>query len=192
MWQKPGGRAMRFTAAEEFDLGRVAFVWRARFPIAPLVAMNVVDEYAEGNGKLVARVLGIPVLQQQGPETSVGEALRYLAELPWMPQAMNANPDLQWRELDGSTVEVATVSAGKMLTIHFKFDSAGDIIQASSDARPRPIGKAFVATPWSGAFADYKTLRETRLPTQAEVRWELPHGRFVYWRGRVTSLEMLP
>jgi hypothetical protein len=30
-----------------------------------------------------------------------------------------------------------------------------------------------------------------RLPTAAEVWWELETGRFVYWRGRVTSAQAL-
>jgi hypothetical protein len=31
-----------------------------------------------------------------------------------------------------------------------------------------------------------------RIPTRAEVRWELPDGAFTYWRGTVTSLEIDP
>jgi len=34
--------------------------------------------------------------------------MRYLAELPWVPQAMAVNRQLEWRELDRQTVEVAT------------------------------------------------------------------------------------
>jgi hypothetical protein len=39
---------------------------------------------------------------------SKGEAMRYLAELPWLPQAMVANQELEWRQIDDRTVEVAT------------------------------------------------------------------------------------
>jgi hypothetical protein len=28
------------------------------------------------------------------------------------------------------------------------------------------------------------------VPTRGEVRWELPDGPFVYWRGAVTALEV--
>ena len=31
-----------------------------------------------------------------------------------------------------------------------------------------------------------------RLPTRAEVRWELPDGPFPYWRGTIASLELDP
>lgn len=191
MWQKPGGHAMRFTAVEEFAVGRVAFAWRARFPLVPLVATRAVDEYADGDGQLVARLLGIPVMRQRGPETAAGEALRYLAELPWAPQAIAANRELQWRELDGDDIEVATAVAGKRLPVRFQFDAAGDIVRASTDVRPRSVGKTFVTTPWSGTFGDYQVFNETRIPTRAEVSWDLAEGPFIYWRGRVTSLELV-
>jgi hypothetical protein len=47
MWLKPGGRSMPFTAVEEFAVEEVAFSWRARFPIVPLVWLRVVDRYAQ-------------------------------------------------------------------------------------------------------------------------------------------------
>jgi hypothetical protein len=191
MWQKPGARAMRFTALEEFAVETVALAWRARFPLLPLIAMKVADEYANGDGHLVARLLGIPLMRKSGPETSIGEALRYLAELPWSPQAIAANGELEWRQLEGDSVEVATAVAAQGAAVRFQFDRAGDIVRASCDTRPRPVGKTFVATPWSGTFADYKVLGQTRIPTWAEVSWDLPEGPFVYWRGRVTSLELV-
>jgi hypothetical protein len=37
MRQRPGGRAMRFSALEELAVDRIAFSWRARFPLATRV-----------------------------------------------------------------------------------------------------------------------------------------------------------
>ena len=191
MWQKPGARPMRFTAVEEFAVDTLAFTWRARFPLVPLVAMNVVDAYSDGKGHLVGRLFGIPVMRRRGPETTVGEALRYLAELPWAPQAIAANRELQWRELPGGDVEVTPALGGEQWPVRFEFDAAGDIVRASSEARPRPLGRTFVAAPWGGTFGDYKVLGQTRIPTWAEVSWELPEGPFVYWRATITSLELV-
>jgi len=94
MWKKPGARAMRFQATEEFAVERVAFSWRARFPIVGPLAMTVVDEFADGAGQLRVSLLGIPLQTLTGPETNVGEAMRYLAELGWAPQAIAANREL--------------------------------------------------------------------------------------------------
>ena len=181
MWRKPGGRALRFTAYQELAIEEVAFSWRARFTIAPLLSLRVHDWYREGEGGLDARLLGLPVMRSREVEVAKGEAMRYLAELPWVPHAVIANQELGWRELDASTVEVTTrVGTGKV-AIRLEFDAAGDIVGAFADARPRTEGKSSVPTPWSGFFSEYAIIGGIRIPTRGEVRWELPEGPFTYW-----------
>jgi hypothetical protein len=191
MWQKPGGRAMRFTARQFFAVDRVAFSWQARFPVVGPVAIKVVDEYAAADGRLEVRLLGLPVQRQHGPETVVGEALRYLAELPWVPYALAHNRELEWRELDERSVEVAAHVGAARLVVTVEFDAAGDVVRTSSRMRPRKSGKTWVRTPWGGDFGEYRVLGGLRVPTAGEAYWDLPEGRYVYWRGTVTSLEPL-
>ena len=52
MWQRPGAKAMRFEATEDFDVARVSFGWRARFPLLGPLALTVVDELAGGIGRI--------------------------------------------------------------------------------------------------------------------------------------------
>jgi hypothetical protein len=191
MWQKAGSRALRFTATQRFAVDRVAFSWRARFPIAGPIGIDVVDDFADGEGALRARVLGIPVQRQSGQETVAGEVLRYLAELPWVPYAAAHNAELEWREIDRRTVEVATDLRGERLAVTVDFDDAGDVVHSSSQQRLLRVGKTWTATPWGGVFDTYATLGGLRVPTRAHAYWDLPEGRFVYWRGRVTSAEGL-
>ena len=82
MTQKPGGRALRFSATEVFAVDRVEFSWRARFPIVPPLVLTVTDEYRDGRGTLDVRLLSRRLSSRRGTELDVGEALRYLAELP--------------------------------------------------------------------------------------------------------------
>jgi hypothetical protein len=191
MWQKPDGRALRFTAVEELAVGEVAFSWRARFRVAPLLSLHVHDWYRAGEAALEGRLLGFPVLRSRGPEVTKGEAMRYLAELPWVPHAMAANPELEWRELDDTTVEVATVVASSRLAVRLHFDTPGDVVASSAEDRPRAAGKGAVDTPFRGEFGDYRMLGGVRVATTAEVAWKLPEGWFTYFRGRVTGLERL-
>ena len=193
MWLKPGGRALPFTAVEDFSVAEVAFSWRARFRFLPLVSLDVVDRYAAGRGRVEARLLGLlPVMRQSGQAASVGEAMRYLAELPWVPHAMLANRQLEWRELDTRSLEVATSAGTAKVSVDLRFDAAGDIVRASSQARPRPEGKTTVPRPWGGAFSDYEVVGGVRIPTRAEVYWRLREGPFTYWRGTITSVELVP
>lgn len=187
MHMKPGSPGLPFTATEHFEATRVAFSWRARF--RPLrLPLDVVDAFDAGHGLLELRIARVRVRRQQGPELALGESLRYLAELPWVPYALARNRELEWTQADEWNVEVATDVAGIRAAVTFEFDAAGDILRASA-VRRRQEGKAWVETPWGGDFSDYAEIDGVRLPTAAEVYWEHEGERFVYWRGRVLSLK---
>jgi len=190
MWKKPGARPLRFEAVEDFVVDRVGLSWRARFPIVGPLALTVVDEFAEGDGQLRVSLLGIPLQTQKGAETAVGEAMRYLAELAWAPQAIAANRELEWRAVDERTVEVACEVATARVAVRWEFNDAGDLVGATG-VRPFSVAKTFVPRPWGGDFGEYASFAGTRVPTFGEAWWELPEGRFVYWRGRVTALELI-
>lgn len=186
--QLKAGRWLPFRAEQEMAVDRVEFAWRANFRAAPLVSMRVRDWYRSGVGGLDVRLWGVvPVVRTSGEQFARGEAMRYLAELAWAPHAMVANPALELRQVDESTVEVATRIARERIAVLLHFDAAGDIVGMSTDARPRMVGKQVVDTPWSGVFGEYRQFNGVRLPTTGEVSWLLPDGPFAYFRGRVTG-----
>jgi hypothetical protein len=188
MQLKPG-RWLPFQAEQDVSVESVEFSWRARFQVAPLIRLSVHDWYRAGEGALEVRFLGFPVRRFGGPQVARSEAMRYLAELPWFPHALVGNPELEWRELDAATVEVTTLVGSALTAVRLPFDATGDIVAASAAARPRAVGKESVDTPFRGEFADYEVVGGVRVPTTAEVRWELPEGPFTYFRGRLVGLE---
>ena len=42
-----------------------------------------------------------------------------------------------------------------------------------------------------GDFSNYASFNGTRIPTYGEAWWELPEGRFVYWAGHITALQLV-
>jgi hypothetical protein len=184
---KPGKRPFRFDAVEEFAVDRVTFEWRARFRLLGPLAMRVVDSYDGRDGLLEVRILGVPVQRKRGPELAQGEAYRYLAEIPWVPQAIRSNSQLEWRALDEHAVEIATRVAGQRLPLRLTFNEEGEITQTVA-ARPR-LEAGGEVTPWIGEYRDYTSFGGIRMPGRGEVRWELPEGPFTYWRGRITAVE---
>jgi len=178
-----------FEAEQTMALDRVEFSWQARFPLAPLVALHVHDWYRAGEGGLEIRLFGLRLKRLRGEMVSKGEAMRYLAELPWGPAAMAHNPELEWRQVDETTVEVATGVAGPRLAVLLHFDDAGDVVAASAKDRPRGVAKSS-ETPWIAEVSNYAVLGGVRVPTRAEVRWDLPEGPFVYFRGQITELAL--
>ncbi len=183
---KPGARPLPFNATEEFATRHVAFTWRARFPLAGALALRVVDRYDGKDGVLEVRALGVPLRRKRGAPLAEGEAFRYLAEIAWVPHAILANAELEWREIDERTVEVATRLRDKLIAVSLTFNDAGEIAQTVAD-RPR-VEAGDRVTRWVGVYGAYEEFGGVLIPTRAEVRWELPDGPFTYWRGKVTSL----
>ena len=144
----------------------------------------------DGIGRLRLSLLGIPLRTSTGPETNVGEAMRYLSELPWAPHAISANRDLFWRAVNARTVEVSMSLGGSTAAVALSFDDAGDIVRATG-TRPFQVGRAFVPTPWGGDFSNYESFNGIRIPTYGEAWWELSEGRFVYWAGHITALQLV-
>jgi hypothetical protein len=189
MVQRPGGRAVRFEAIQELHADEVAFEWRARYRLVPLVSASVIDRYVDGKGALTGRVFGVyPMMRASGADVDRGEAMRYLAELPWVPHAIESNPALEWRRIDRHSVEVATMVDGEPVAVRLDSNPEGDIVRALGD-RPRLVGRRAVETRWIGEYSDYEVVGGVRVPTHAEFRWLLDEGPFAYWRGEVTALE---
>ena len=186
---KPGAPPRRFTADEEFAVDRVAFAWRARFPIVGPIALRVTDRYDSRGGLLEVRLLGLPLRRQRGPQLSRGEVYRYLAEIAWAPQAIIAHRQLEWRELDDHVAEVAAGAGHERAVVRLTFNDRGEIERTFAE-RPR-LEAGSTITPWVGEYHDYRELEGSWVPTRGEVRWELPSGPFTYWRGRITSLELV-
>lgn len=186
---KPGASPRPFTATEEFATDHVAFAWRARFPMLGPIAMRVTDSYDGSDGRLEVRFVGISLQRQRGPQLAQGEAYRYLAEIAWVPQAILANPQLRWQEIDERTVDLSTSVQSAEITVRLTFNEAGEITHTVAE-RPRlEAGNAI--TRWIGGFTDYERLAGVLVPTRGEVSWELADGPFTYWRGTITSLELL-
>jgi hypothetical protein len=188
MRMRPGGRWLRFVAEEWLAVDRVAFRWKARFPMFGPLSLGVVDGYANGDASLAVSVLGIPLRRQTGADLAVGEGYRYLSELPWVPNAIAANRELRWTEIDTGTVGVAVSLGGRCLSMTIEFSPDGDITGGRTQARPMTVGGTFAAIPWGGTLGHYAIFGRFRIPTRAEVYWDLEGGRFVYWRGEVTSI----
>ncbi|HEY7267145.1 MAG TPA: DUF6544 family protein [Solirubrobacterales bacterium] len=190
MVQRPGGRRLEFRAVQEYSVGKVGFEWRASFGPNPLVRVRVLDRYRDGEGLLVAKIWGlVAATRSSGPDTDRAEAIRYLAELPWVPHAIVSNPELSWRELGDDTVEVSTLVGGKAVSVRLELGDEG-LVRAASGIRPRLAGKTAIETPFAGRFGDYVELGGILVPGSAEVSWELPEGPFTYWRGEVASLAL--
>lgn len=188
---RPGGAFTKIAAWQLVSLGRPGFLWDARAK-GVLPRFHVLDAYVGGAGQLDARAFGsIPVAREKGAEIDLGEALRYLAELPWAPDAILGNPDLSWRVTGADTVEVRMKAAGGTARVNFRFDREGDIVGMEAKGRPaRDIEGRSARLDWRGRFWDYRQIGPRRLPAQAEVGYVYPSGYEAYFRGEITGYHL--
>ncbi len=187
MWQTPGGREMPFTASQTIATDVAGFVWRASF--SPAGYMLVADYFVCGRGGLDARLLGaIRMAGESGTEAvNQGEALRYLIELPWNPDAILVNASLEWTVMDPATIKVATGKGAERGEVTFRLDSDGLVREASAPSRAGIVDGKQVTRPWQGRFWDYMEVAGRRVPRHGEVAWVLDGREFVYWRGEIRN-----
>ena len=176
-----------FTATQTISTRACDFDWRATF--GPLGVIRVRDALCRGEGRLDVRALGIlPIAHVAStPALARGELMRYLAELPWVPDAIFHNEGLRWRDDGGGLL---TVSAGEGVTaasVRLNLDGQGRIAGAFAPDRPRSVGKTGVPTAWTGRFSDYRRHEGRWIPVAGEVAWDVDGVPEVYWQGDVRS-----
>ena len=180
----------RFTAEQVISSHEPGFAWLARMQAAPFVSARILDCYVGGEGLLEARLFGsLRLARAAGPQATKGELMRYLAELAWAPHAMLHNPQLSWREIDATIVEVSAESPAGLARVRLIFEN-GDIARVEADDRPGAVGRRIVPTRWQGRCCDYREVDGCRIPTRAAASWLLENGPFEYWRSRVTAFGM--
>ena len=183
---------MSFTARQTIDTGACGFVWRARF--GPLGMISVIDALAIGEGRLDIKALGfIPIART--PRTTAlmrGELMRYLAEIPWAPDAILVNSALRWRSCGPDTLMVGAGLGAAAVEVSLGLDSDGRIATAFASDRPRSAVEPILLTPWRGRFSDYRIHLGRSIPFAGEVAWEIGGQPEMYWQGKLESWTTAP
>lgn len=189
MQMKAGGDWTPLTARQWIGISQPGFVWDARVPMGPITRFRVIDAFAGGEGHLQARILGsIRIAAASGPDMDQSEAMRYLAELPWAPDAILSAPGLSWTQTASDIVEVSMETRGGEARVALHFDAAGDIVRITARDRLTTDDEGKPARyDWLGTFHDYVRLGNRRIPARAEVGYVRPDGYAPYFRGRITA-----
>ncbi|MDQ2092388.1 DUF6544 family protein [Marimonas arenosa] len=186
---QPGGGWQAITARQTIGVSETGFVWEAWQSKGPLLLVRVIDAFTAGHGRLQVRLLGsVPVARAAGPEVDRGEAMRYLAELPWAPDAILLNRDLRWRVLESGEIEVLLKIGPSDAVVRFELDASGDLAVMRAEARyAGEVGGAALYKDWEGRFTDYGEIGGRRIPRRGEVGYMVDGVYQPYWRGRITG-----
>lgn len=178
---------MSFTAAQRFSTRNCEFKWQARF--SPLGLVSAIDALEDDEGRLDVTALGfIPIARTVHSSALMrGELMRYMAELPWVPDAILLNPNLRWRVERSDQLAVSAGSGDTASEVILNLDNDGRIAGAFALDRPRSATPPILPTPWRGRFADYRHHNGCWIPFAGEVAWEIDGKEEVYWQGRIET-----
>lgn len=132
----------------------------------------VADYFVAGTGGLEVMLLGaFPIARMVGSaDAAKGEALRYLAELPWSPDAILFNKSFDWTVLDAKTIKVATGVGAERGEVTFDLDENGLVVRAAAPSRfYAEKGGRVTAHPWHGRFWDYQPIAGRLMPRQGRL-----------------------
>lgn len=190
----PGQDAWKpFTATQEFVPGAPGFVWDARIRMAPGVAVLVRDGLVDGLGSMRAAVLGlVTVVDARGtPTLAAGALQRYLGEAAWFPTALLPSQGVTWSAIDDTRARASISAGATSVALEFRFGSDGLIAEAFAPDRFYDDGKGpAVPRPWRARNLRHEERGGMQVPADSVVEWELPDGRFPYWRGRPVEIEL--
>lgn len=177
------GRWKTFSAKQSICLRQVGFCWEAR--MGPLGCMQVSDSLVEERGRLEVWACGVvPITTlQNDAQLTRGETIRYLAELPWAPDAILQNKSLRWLVRDEDAIEVEAGDGDTRVRVALKLDARGRVSSTEWCLRPRWEGGGFVERPWCARFFDYRSVDGRWIPFGGEARWRIEGREFTTWRG---------
>ena len=181
-----------FTSQQRVVIRNPGFLWDAQVKLLPGVPVHVEDSYIAGQGRLIAKVLGLfKVADSRGAgEIARGEFMRYFAESPWYPTALLPSQGVQWATVDDASARATIVDGPITLTLLFRFDADGLIASVRAEARGAGVGKGgtMVMLPWECSLSNYQPRDGMLIPMVGEAAWVRPEGRKAYFVGQVKTL----
>ncbi|MCB1336282.1 MAG: hypothetical protein KDK10_02065 [Maritimibacter sp.] len=187
--REKGGGWMELGATQVFAVAEPGFSWLAEARFGPVPAIRVVDWFETGDGALEIRFLGaVPMGREAGPAAALGEGMRYLAELPFVPDAIATNRAIDWHAVPDGLVAGMETQGGRA-EVRFTLDAGGDIVGLSAKGRParQPDG-SLMPLDWRGSFGDYALIGGRRVPATAEIGYVYADGYEAYYRASVAGL----
>ena len=185
-----------FTSRQRVVTRRPGFLWNAQVDMFAGVPARVVDSYVAGQGRLLAKLLGLFTVADVhgGGEMARGEFMRYVAEAAWYPTALLPSQGVRWEAVGDACANATIVDGPITLTLLFRFNEAGLIASVHAESRGAGVGKDMVMLPWDCGLSNYQPQAGMLIPMAGEAAWVRPAGRRSYFVGNVRKLsyEFLP
>ena len=185
---KENQKWMPIKAEQYFNVDSVEFIWVAKVRFVPMLSIYAKDEFIDGKGNLVVKLLGlIKVADAKGYEVDHGEILRFLAECIWFPSAF-LNDYIRWEAIDNSSAKATISHKGINASAIFHFNEKGEVTKITAK-RYREVNGKFALEDWEGQIVEYKTFNGVIIPNKVNIIWKLKTGDFCYDKVEIIDIE---
>ena len=185
---KENQKWMPIEAEQYFNIESIEFIWVAKAKFAPLLSIYAKDEFIDGKGNLLVKLLGlIQVVDAKGYEVDHGEIMRFLAECIWFPSAF-LNDYIKWEAIDDSSAKATINYKGTTASAIFHFNEKGEVTKITAK-RYREANRKFVLEDWEGHIIEYKMFNSIIIPNKVNIIWKLDTGDFCYDKVEIVGIE---
>lgn len=185
-------RWLKFTARGTYQVRPLAFEWRARLRVLPALWVIARDGHDGAEGWGGAWLMGLKrINERRGPEVLPMQLIRNVAELVYLPDMAQAAETLRWSEGDGGGADSFVIGRDvgtSEVIVRFEVDPAGDVVRASSPARPIDGPEGFEEVPWRCDYGGHREFDGIRIPTTVVATYEFEDDPWEYFRGEVHSV----
>lgn len=176
---------MNFEADETYSTSPPAFVWRTWLPARLLPVALGRDEYLDGEGSILIKLLSlVPVADVHGEQLAAAGLMRYLNECMWFPSAL-LGPNVAISPVDADTFRVVMTDRGTSAEALFFIDADGRLVNFR--AQRFNTASNSIET-WETPVGDYGRMNELNLPSSGAAVWKRAGGEFSYIELKLTGL----
>lgn len=182
MKTKPESAWMPFQAEYYYTIDNPGFIWHVDVKAAPFMHLAGRDMLCQGKGNMLIKLFSlITVADGRGPEIDQGTLLRFLAEIVWFPTAA-LSPYIDWKSIDDHKSQATISVDGRSASGTFIFNDEGLPVQFEAQRYMSQDG-GYSLEKWVVTTGDFKEMNGIIAPASVEVAWDLPSGKFIWFKA---------
>ena len=172
-------------ARQYISVSEPGYLWQVDLALMPLVKIKGRDLFYQGKASMIIKIAGLlPVVSQEANDKINESALhRFLLELPWYPTAA-LNNYLSWEKIDSSSARATINYQGVKASAVFNFDQEGNLLSTEA-MRYKESDEAAERIRCLGELRGYQIIDGIKVPTEIDVSWYLPEGKFTWFKVKV-------
>lgn len=190
----PDAAWMPFTAEQVNKVGLDPFRLFSMDATMAGIPVDVLHTFLGPDARMQVRLLGaLTMVSASGPEMGRSETVTLFNDLCVMAPAALVDEHIEWRDIDGHSVQGTYTNGFETVTAVLVFDDHGDLVDFVSDDRSQASsdGSGFTRMRWSTPLGDYRDVGGRRSATTGEGRWHAPDGAFTYLELEIDEVDLV-